>query len=445
VSRYLRRLVLHDRYTLNEEIGEGNLGVLYRGADLQGAVGVLVYILDLGDLESETKWAQLFTESASRLKTMAHPGLARIRHIDTYAEQGLVYAVMERLPGRTLRQILVGRRRLELPTAFRLAAQLAQALQYLHQNSLVHGSLSPETVLVSLDLDRAVLWDVSLVRVRRGSTPYTQMPAPRFGYVAPEQMRQERVDSRADVYLLGCLLYEMLAGRRLFDAGNPETTQVYHRSMAPDRIGPYRRDLHPEAAQWIMSMLSKEPGNRPQDWDQILDTLQRPDLASQPAAVSQPTPATPGMPDVASLEPRTIAPSAAAALAGRPAPETQLAPTIPGVQSQASPRGGARFELTDIQSYRIPASSTQVWIGRNDPRSDPPWQPEIDLSHLPEAHTVSRHHARLLREAQGWRLAPAADANPTVVNHELVGPSGRSLADGDQVQFGLVKMVFREQ
>jgi serine/threonine protein kinase len=214
--------VLDGRYRLEERLAAGGMGVVYRGQRMGLAKPVAVKFLHrTAAVQSGNRLR--FEREAAAMSRLSHPNLVSI--IDYGAVEDVPYLVMDFHAGRSLRQVL-SRGVLRPERAVFIARQLLAGLASAHASNVVHRDLKPENVLIvgapGEDLVKILDFGVAkLVEGDAGPSELSVMAGGLLGtaeYMAPEQVRVEHVDARADVYAVGILLYEMVTGRRPFEA-----------------------------------------------------------------------------------------------------------------------------------------------------------------------------------------------------------------------------------
>ena len=271
--------LLGNRYRLEAELGRGGMGVVYRAHDtlLDRAVAIKVCNSGLG---AEGR-IRLFREAQAVAK-LDHPHIVPVYDAGEINETPFI--VMQLVSGKSLHEAGP----YSLPQIITLASQLCDALDHAHQRGIVHHDLKPENVIVTPE-GAAKLMDFGLVHSQSASrlTQEGTLVGTLF-YLAPEQIVGESVDSRADLYALGVILYELTTGRLPF-AGDEVLniiSQQLHSLIEPPRT--HRADLPPALDALIVRLLSKRPADRPGSADDVravLENLRRP-------APAPPTPTT---------------------------------------------------------------------------------------------------------------------------------------------------------
>jgi serine/threonine protein kinase len=202
------------RYRIVSEIGRGAMGVVYRGEDeaLGRAVAIKTIIASM-DPDEQAGYLARFRQEAKALGGLNHPGIITVHEFGD--QDGLAYLAMELLEGRELRDVM-NAGVIRLPAAVDLAAQLAEGLAYAHAKGIVHRDVKPANVMV-LAGDRAKLMDFGIARVRASDVKtQTGMMLGSPKYMSPEQVMGRPLDHRSDIFSLGVILHEMLAGAAPF-------------------------------------------------------------------------------------------------------------------------------------------------------------------------------------------------------------------------------------
>jgi tRNA A-37 threonylcarbamoyl transferase component Bud32 len=258
---------LGGRYQIRQILGQGGMGAVYRASDeVLGKDVALKFVhpslaSGIDRLRDEVLLAQKVT----------HRYVCRTYDLEEVDGQLLVK--MEYVVGETLAALLRRRERLDVAAALAIARAIAEGLAAAHAEGVVHRDLKPHNVLIEEGTERVVLMDFGIARVA-GHVAEGLVGTP--DYMAPEQVRSGSVDGRADLYALGCVLYQLLVGEVPFHADTAMATALLHvEASAPD---PRRR--RPDVPEWlahvILRLLEKDPSRRYPDARSLLTALAGP-------------------------------------------------------------------------------------------------------------------------------------------------------------------------
>ena len=248
--------ILRERYRLDNEIGRGGMGIVYRATDLELHREVAVKVLPNATSSIEDR--QRLMREARAAAALNHPHIISVH--DVGESNGTPFFVMELALGPSLAKA----RPVELSRVLDIAGQLCAALEHAHANSIVHRDLKPDNVLLSATQNGSVkLADLGLAlpadaaRISRAG-----LIVGTAAYMAPEQALGQTVDGRTDLYALGVLLYEMTTGRLPFIGDDPLSvvSQHVHASVVPPRV--LRPDLPRAVEAVILRLLAKDPAQR---------------------------------------------------------------------------------------------------------------------------------------------------------------------------------------
>jgi eukaryotic-like serine/threonine-protein kinase len=256
------------QYRVEEELGRGGMGVVYRAYDLRLKRQVALKLLAQEIANQEQNRGRVLAE-ARAASSLNHPAIVTIYEVKE--ENGLVFIVMELLRGRTLRSLVAGAPN-DPRTLSRIGAQIADGLAAAHARGLIHGDIKPENVIL-LEDGRVKLLDFGLARrmmVEAGTingstiTVSTVKPCPRGGtlaYMAPEQLLGENSDARTDLFSLGVVLYELAGGKHPFLGSSPslirEMLNARQASLAASMA-----TVPAEFSRIVDKLLEKEPERR---------------------------------------------------------------------------------------------------------------------------------------------------------------------------------------
>ncbi|HEY0778008.1 MAG TPA: serine/threonine-protein kinase, partial [Gemmatirosa sp.] len=251
-------------YELDREMGRGGMGIVYRARDRRLKRMVAVKILP-PELAFRSEIRSRFLREAETAAQLSHPNIVPIYSVDE--ADGIVYFVMACVDGENLGKRIHDRGPLPIPDARRILAEVADALAYAHLRGVVHRDIKPDNILLDASGDRAMVTDFGIARaVIEGSDSRLTATGMAIGtpaYMSPEQAAGDReIDGRSDLYALGVVGYQMLAGELPFQASSTPALLVKHLSERPVPVGQRRPDVPRDLADVVMRLLEKEPDHR---------------------------------------------------------------------------------------------------------------------------------------------------------------------------------------
>ena len=257
--------VLDGKYKVERLLGRGGMGEVYAGTHLRLERAVAIKVLH-GDLNDNASFVARFAREARTAAKLEHPNAVHVYDFGSL-EDGSTYLVMEFIEGVTLREVLRANGTLNPGIAIDLIRQAAGAVGAAHARGIVHRDLKPENMMVRQDeTGRLVLKvvDFGLAKILENSTSQLTNKSELMGtpkYMAPEQFQATSVDGRADVYALGCVLFELLAGRTPFEGTFIEIVGKHVYADVP-MVADFGIEL-PEAIESVIrKALTKDPGQR---------------------------------------------------------------------------------------------------------------------------------------------------------------------------------------
>jgi tRNA A-37 threonylcarbamoyl transferase component Bud32/TolB-like protein/tetratricopeptide (TPR) repeat protein len=264
---------LGSQYRLERELGRGGMGVVFQATDLTLDRRVAVKVVH-PELAAHPSIAQRFLAEARMLARIRHPNIVAVHHAG--AADRILYYVMDEVPGESLRQRLDREGPLAPDEVQGIVADLAAALGAANQAGFVHRDVKPENVLLDAATGRALLADFGIARASSdGNATTTGGQGIAVGtptYMSPEQAAGEPVDGRSDLYGLGIVAYEALAGQPPF-LGPNRVVVSKHIAERPVSIDRVRQGVPPHLAAAVMRALEKNPADRWQSGEELHDAL----------------------------------------------------------------------------------------------------------------------------------------------------------------------------
>jgi serine/threonine-protein kinase len=257
------------RYEIAGVLGAGGMGEVYRARDTDLDRPVAVKVISERIAQSRTA-IERFEREARTVARLSHPNILEIH--DFGRDEGVVYAVTELLEGKDLRdRIRAGL--LPLSKAMEIGIAVADGLAAAHSKGIVHRDIKPDNVFIT-STGQVKILDFGIAGLRAGTTEPGSSEAPTesltqagavigtVGYMSPEQVRGEQADHRSDIFSLGCLLYEVLSGKRAFQGETSHDTAMAVLNRDPDPIANHRPDVSPGVESVVRRCLEKEPDER---------------------------------------------------------------------------------------------------------------------------------------------------------------------------------------
>jgi serine/threonine-protein kinase len=267
---------LAGRYAVGRELGRGGMAHVYQARDLQHDRDVAIKVLR-PELVSSTA-AERFLREVRIEARLQHPHILPLH--DSGRAGGLLYYVMPYVEGETLRDRLARERQLPLETALRITREVADALTHAHRAGVVHRDIKPGNILLAGD--HAIVADFGIARAVAAAAD-DQITESGLAIGTPEYMSPEQAsgdaaaaDPRADIYALGCVLYEMLAGEPPFHGRTAQVVLARHRTDPPPSLRVVRPNLPPQVQAAIETALAKVPADRFPTVDRFMAALDAP-------------------------------------------------------------------------------------------------------------------------------------------------------------------------
>jgi len=279
-------LVLNGRYSVSERLGEGGMGVVYRGNRLQLDRPVAIKFLH-SPYASSAKFVARFDREARAMSRLSHPCCVSV--ID-FGMHDAPYIVMDFAPGDTLRTVLDDQR-FTPQRAVQVTRQILSGLAHAHEQGIIHRDIKPGNIMLGEATgmgDHVRIFDFGLAKLLDPSDigdPSTTGVIGTPSYMAPEQTRGDKLDARVDLYAVGVVLFELLTGQKPFDA--PDTLAVLrmHREQPAPRARDLGAEISAELESVVAKALEKEPGQRYQSAAEFMAALDAvPEATGRPSS-----------------------------------------------------------------------------------------------------------------------------------------------------------------
>jgi serine/threonine-protein kinase len=257
------------RYLIQSLLGQGGMAIVYLATDPRFEREVAVKILP-HELMPDPQFRERFDREARMIAGLEHPFIVPVH--DFGEHDGQPYLVMRLMSGGTLADRLEGGP-LPLSKIAQIVQRLSSALEEAHQRGVIHRDLKPGNVLFD-QYDLAYLADFGIARMTESPSTLTggsAMGTP--GYMSPEQIEGKPVDGRSDIYALGVLTYEMVTGKRPFDADTPMMVMVKQMTEQAPRLADARSDLPMEYDLLLERTMAREPEKRPSSAQEVSELL----------------------------------------------------------------------------------------------------------------------------------------------------------------------------
>jgi eukaryotic-like serine/threonine-protein kinase len=262
--------LLDGRYQLTELIASGGMGEVWRGTDTVLNRPVAIKLLSDTHAADESFRAR-FRAEARYAASLSHPGIARVFDYGESSQLGGAYLIMELVNGEPLSAILDREGRLTPGATLDIIGQAANALHAAHQAGIVHRDIKPGNLLVTADGTTKITDFGIATAVRASQAAHLTQTGIVMGtamYVSPEQATGATVTAASDIYSLGVVAYECLAGTPPFVAEQPLAIAIAHKH---DPVPPLPDDVPPGVAELVMAMLAKAPEDRPETARHVAD------------------------------------------------------------------------------------------------------------------------------------------------------------------------------
>ena len=349
------------RYRLDERIGVGGVGTVWRAFDLNLHRDVAAKTLDVTATHDDPEAVPRFRREAIAAAGLSHPNIVGV--YDTGTDGDLAYLVMELLTGPSLRDLIRDEGFLHFDEGLRIAKSVGEGLAAAHAIGLIHRDIKPGNVMLHHDVPKIV--DFGIARLEQEAGEALTRPATAIGtpaYIAPEQALGEPATPASDIYSFGCLLMALFTGRPPFRAEQPLALTHAHVSEAPPHLADLRPDTPPALDELVSRMLEKDPRVRPTAKDVVTELTRI--AANHDVASGLPARVRPAVvADVTTMMPISDAP-----LPTQVIEERRVAPVAPARGNSLS-----TVVLAVLAVALLAALAYGAWVffGNNEPEPPP--------------------------------------------------------------------------
>jgi eukaryotic-like serine/threonine-protein kinase len=377
--------IVRNKYRIIRKLGQGGMGIVYLAEhSLLGGQVALKFLA--AELSRNPQFVKRFRNEARAAYQLRHPNIVEVTDLDQ-DEDGTLFIAMEYVPGPSLRTVLrEAKGPLPVARALQITREIASGLAAAHARGAVHRDIKPENILVTMETDgrlQAKVLDFGIAvmtdNITNLSRTHGLLLTPE--YAAPEQWRGtpgNELDGRTDLYALGGMLYEMLAGRTPFTAVNPEGWMFQHLQGVPEPLSTLRPDLardYPELESIVMCLLARDREQRFPSAAALLEVLAPtvPQPSGAPAVGTYPPSATPApfvpTPVKTPVSTPVLTPIHSVPTPVTPTPVIQTPPRISAAPPSTPPPAPAApaFEKTPTARPATPSTEPSATPSRRSP------------------------------------------------------------------------------
>ena len=262
--------IVKERYEILEILGEGGMAFVYKARDMQLERFVAIKTLKPNYVNQET-FVDRFKREAKTAANLNHPNIVQIFDWGIEEEP---YFVMEYIEGNTLTSIIAKNRTISLSDILFIGAQVSSGLHAAHQKGLVHRDIKPGNIMITPD-GKVKVTDFGIVSLQNEESDITKTGSilGTASYISPEQAQGKPVSIESDLYSLGTVLYELIAGKAPFSGDSPISTATKHLTEKPEKPSMFRRDLPKGVESAILKLLEKATYDRFKSAEDLRATL----------------------------------------------------------------------------------------------------------------------------------------------------------------------------
>ena len=261
------------RYEIKEMIGEGAMSKVYRAYDPEINRSLAFKVLKEDHCVDE-EYLSRFLREAKAAGALSHSGIVTV--FDVGKLDNAPYIMMELLEGSDLGEVLKNNHKLTLKQTLIIALQLAKSLDYAHKTGIVHRDIKPDNIIVMPDGESIKVADFGIARMNENEEAQKTQVGSVLGtprYMSPEQALGKAVDGRSDLFSVGSIMYEMLSGKKAFDAANMANLMIQIAQQQPEPLKSLCPEVPAGVRQIIQKLLQKSPDKRFQTGSKLAEAL----------------------------------------------------------------------------------------------------------------------------------------------------------------------------
>ena len=268
---------LEGKYRIDGFLKRGGMGAVYRGTHLMLNKPVAIKLIK-PELVSSSEVVQRFLREARAAAHLSHPNIVTVHDLGQTPD-GMLYIVMELVPGSSLKEVIQAEGAWEAKRVVRLVKAIASALGVAHRNNVVHRDLKPQNIMVTRDSDGneiPKLLDFGIAKTLEPTSPALTSTGIVLGtphYMSTEQAKGAPADRRSDLYALGVILYEMLVGSVPFDDASIPQILIKHLTEMPLPPSSVNPGVPPGLEAIVLRLLEKDPDRRYQNAEELIEAL----------------------------------------------------------------------------------------------------------------------------------------------------------------------------
>ena len=268
--------LLGNRYEIMEKVGEGGMALVYKAKDTLLNRYVAVKVLK-NEFVDDEDFIRKFRRESQSAASLSHPNIVSIYDVgnEKVDDKDIYYIVMEYIKGKTLKEIIKEKGKLDLDSTLNFSIQIAEALQHAHNNQIVHRDIKPHNIMITEE-GMAKVTDFGIARAVSSSTiTNTSTVVGSVHYFSPEQAKGRYTDEKSDLYSLGIVMYEMITGKIPFQGDSPISVALKH--IQEDPVPPREIDSSVPVGleNIILKCINKNQSERYSSSKELLKDLRR--------------------------------------------------------------------------------------------------------------------------------------------------------------------------